>query len=113
MVLVSQCTDCATCVAIYLISKGTVNNGAQTFQVFIRFWSFCLPILRYMWQRLSAVRMFIEHVYPSDAGVDPDDVTTILKLWKVRNKGDHSKYVFPFPLKLFHSLNVVVRIISP
>ena len=66
-----------------------------------------------MWQRLSAVRMFIEQVYPSDAGVDAEDVKTILKLWKVINKGDHGKYVFPFPLKPSCSLNVVVRIISP
>lgn len=72
-----------------------MNNGAHAFKLLIGFWSFCLPILRYMWQRLSAVRMFIEHVYPSDAGVDPEDVETISKLWKVVNKGDHSKDVFP------------------
>ena len=56
-----------------------------------------------MWQRLSAVRMLIEHVYPSDTGVDPENVETILKLWKVINKGDHSKYVFPSPLKPSYS----------
>ena len=36
-----------------------------------------------MWQRLSAVRMFIEHVYPSQGGIDLPDVQHILKLWKV------------------------------
>ena len=36
-----------------------------------------------MWQRLSAVRMFIEHVYPSQGEVDLPDVQHILKLWKV------------------------------
>ena len=36
-----------------------------------------------MWQRLSAVRTFIEHVYPSDVDANPEDVQTILRLWKV------------------------------
>ena len=37
-----------------------------------------------MWQRLSAVRMFIENVYPSQ--INPDVEQIILKLWKVRNR---------------------------
>ena len=47
-----------------------------------------------MWQRISTVRLFIEHVYPFQA--DPEDVDTILKLWKVINKRithtHHKKY---------------------
>ena len=41
-------------------------------------------IFRFMWQRISAVRLFIEHVYPSHA--NPEDVQTLLKLWKVINQ---------------------------
>lgn len=36
-----------------------------------------------MWQRLSAVRMFIEHVYPTQDETDSQDLQNILKLWKV------------------------------
>ncbi|XP_022797655.1 E3 ubiquitin-protein ligase rnf213-alpha-like isoform X3 [Stylophora pistillata] len=42
---------------------------------------------RSMWQRLSAVRMFIEHVYPSEGGVDILDVQHVLKLWKALADG--------------------------
>ena len=44
----------------------------------------CLSFFRCMWQRLSAVRMFIEHVCLSQAQLDHQDVQNILKLWKVR-----------------------------
>ncbi|CAH3163087.1 unnamed protein product, partial [Porites evermanni] len=45
---------------------------------------------RYMWQRLSAVRMFIENVYPSQ--INPDVGQTILKLWKaLGERTDFSK----------------------
>ena len=36
-----------------------------------------------MWQRLSAVRLLIEHVYPSEGSKDSRDLRSILKLWKV------------------------------
>ena len=36
-----------------------------------------------MWQRLSAVRIFIEHMFPSQDGIDLPDVQHILELWKV------------------------------
>ncbi len=45
-----------------------------------------ISIFRCMWQRLSAVRMFIEHVYPSQGEMDPQDLQNILKLWKVRTE---------------------------
>ena len=48
---------------------------------------FILPLFRSnfrsMWQRLSAVRLLIEHVYPSQDSKDSRDLRSILKLWKV------------------------------
>lgn len=48
---------------------------------------FTLLLLRFnfrsMWQRLSAVRLLIEHVYPSQDSTDSIDLRSILKLWKV------------------------------
>ena len=44
----------------------------------------CLSLLRCMWQRLSAVRMFIELVCLSQVQLEPQDVQNIIKLWKVR-----------------------------
>ena len=36
-----------------------------------------------MWQRVSAVRLFIEHVCPPGAVAHPADIKSIYKLWKV------------------------------
>lgn len=46
-----------------------------------------------MWQRLSAVRMFIEHVYPSADESHPEDVQQMLRLWKVMGTDDHRMIV--------------------
>lgn len=46
-----------------------------------------------MWQRLSAVRMFIEHVYPSADESHPEDVQQMLRLWKVMPGYTRSSHV--------------------
>ncbi|XP_078382607.1 E3 ubiquitin-protein ligase rnf213-alpha-like isoform X3 [Oculina patagonica] len=56
---------------------------------------------RCMWQRLSAVRMFIEHVYPSQGEMDPQDLQNILKLWKALGDGTNFSRT--------ESLNIVER----
>ena len=44
---------------------------------------FCL-YNRSTWQRVSAVRLFIEHTYPGSSACHPADVGNAFKLWKVR-----------------------------
>ncbi|PFX15559.1 E3 ubiquitin-protein ligase RNF213 [Stylophora pistillata] len=47
---------------------------------------------RSMWQRLSAVRLFIEHAYPSQDSTDCGDLQSILNLWKaLGEKTDFTK----------------------
>ena len=44
-----------------------------------------LPFLiRSTWQRVSAVRLFIEHTCPGTLACHPADVKNAFKLWKVR-----------------------------
>jgi len=42
-----------------------------------------LFFVRSIWQRVSAVRLFIEHTCPGTLACHPADIKNVFKLWKV------------------------------
>ena len=69
-----------------LINKGVsplVRIPAVTYFFKLLSSFFCL-YNRATWQRVSAVRLFIEHTCPGSSACHPADVGNAFKLWKVR-----------------------------
>ena len=65
-----------------------------------------VPCFRPMWQRVSAVRLFIEHVCPPGAVAHPADIKSIYKLWKVYTLYKHSELGFMTFMPLLSQIRV-------